>query len=109
MAPLSTTHAIPRALAAGLKEGLVRSALVAAGPAIAKRSAEHLVQRRGITVDHTQGITLGIIIAYVVIIAILWNVPYVRWVLWPFKVRFPPKHIAHEGEVTDRTTRARCW
>jgi hypothetical protein len=24
----------------------------------------------------------------VVVIAILWNVPYVRMVLWPFKVRF---------------------
>lgn len=30
--------------------------------------------------------TLGVIAAYVVIIAILWNIPYVRYVLWPFKV-----------------------
>jgi hypothetical protein len=37
---------------------------------------------------HTQQVTLGIIAVYVVVIAILWNVPYVRMVLWPFKVRF---------------------
>lgn len=35
----------------------------------------------------TQQITLGVIAAYVVVIAILWNVPYVRNILWPFKVR----------------------
>jgi hypothetical protein len=27
-----------------------------------------------------------VIAAYVVVIALLWNLPYVRWVLWPFKV-----------------------
>ncbi|KAF7560118.1 hypothetical protein G7046_g4033 [Stylonectria norvegica] len=37
-------------------------------------------------VNHTQQVTLGVIAAYVVIIAILWNVPYVRMVLWPFKM-----------------------
>ncbi|KAL2886281.1 hypothetical protein HOO65_060111 [Ceratocystis lukuohia] len=42
--------------------------------------------RRGLSVNHTQGVTLGIIAAYVVVIAILWNVPYIRWVLWPFKM-----------------------
>ena len=36
--------------------------------------------------NHTQGVTLGVIAAYVVVIALLWNLPYVRWVLWPFKV-----------------------
>ncbi|RFU35545.1 hypothetical protein B7463_g766, partial [Scytalidium lignicola] len=79
MAPLSATHAIPRALAADLRAGLIRnarSAVLAAGPEIAKRSAQNLVLRRGITVNHTQGVTLGIVIAYVVVIAILWNVPY---------------------------------
>lgn len=35
---------------------------------------------------HTQQVTLGIIGVYVVVIAILWNVPYVRMILWPFKV-----------------------
>jgi hypothetical protein len=37
-------------------------------------------------VNHTQGVTLGVIAAYVVVIALLWNLPYVRWVLWPFKM-----------------------
>ncbi|KAF4973032.1 hypothetical protein FZEAL_9436 [Fusarium zealandicum] len=36
--------------------------------------------------NHTQRVTLGVIGAYVVIIAILWNVPYIRMVLWPFKM-----------------------
>ncbi|KAI6782741.1 uncharacterized protein J7T54_000884 [Emericellopsis cladophorae] len=35
---------------------------------------------------HTQQVTLGVIAAYVVGIAILWNVPYLRMVLWPFKM-----------------------
>ncbi|KAF4125390.1 hypothetical protein GMORB2_4230 [Geosmithia morbida] len=35
---------------------------------------------------HTQKVTLGVIAAYVVGIAILWNVPYLRMVLWPFKM-----------------------
>ncbi|KAF5544958.1 peptidase m50B-like domain-containing protein [Fusarium phyllophilum] len=35
---------------------------------------------------HTQQVTLGIIGVYVVAIAILWNVPYVRMILWPFKM-----------------------
>ena len=35
---------------------------------------------------HTQQVTLGVIAAYVVVIAILWNVPYLRMILWPFKV-----------------------
>lgn len=61
-------------------------AVAAAGPAIAKRSHENLVLRRGLTVDHTQAITLGIIAVYVVVIALLWNLPYIRWSLWPFKV-----------------------
>ncbi|KAJ9298979.1 hypothetical protein DTO271G3_3221 [Paecilomyces variotii] len=61
-------------------------AVAAAGPAIAKRSHENLVLRRGLTVDHTQAITLGIIAVYVVVIALLWNLPYIRWSLWPFKM-----------------------
>lgn len=46
----------------------------------------HSLSRRALGVNHTQGVTLGVIGAYIVIIAILWNVPYVRWVLWPFKM-----------------------
>lgn len=46
----------------------------------------HLLSRRGLSVNHTQSVTLGVIVAYVVIIALLWNLPYVRWSLWPFKV-----------------------
>lgn len=50
-------------------------------------TAPHLA-RRDLSVNHTQAITLGVMAVYVVVIAILWNVPYVRWVLWPFKVNF---------------------
>ncbi|KAL7963618.1 peptidase M50B-like domain-containing protein [Trichoderma compactum] len=35
---------------------------------------------------HTQAVTLGVIAGYVVAIAILWNVPYLRMILWPFKM-----------------------
>ncbi|KAG5923778.1 hypothetical protein E4U42_004844 [Claviceps africana] len=35
---------------------------------------------------HTQQITLAFIAAYVVVIAVLWNVPYLRMILWPFKM-----------------------
>lgn len=61
---------------------LGRRALVTTVPAL----ASHHFERRGLTVNHTQGVTLGVICAYVVVIALLWNLPYVRWVLWPFKV-----------------------
>ena len=43
--------------------------------------------KRSLTVNDTQKVTLGVIAAYVVAIALLWNLPYVRWSLWPFKVR----------------------
>ena len=65
---------------------LARRALVTAGPALAQPHLQHL-SRRGLTVNHTQGVTLGIIAVYIVVIALLWNLPYVRWSLWPFKVR----------------------
>jgi hypothetical protein len=55
-------------------------------PDIARLSALHFLSRRSMTVNHTQGVTLGVIVAYVVAIALLWNLPYVRWSLWPFKV-----------------------
>ena len=41
---------------------------------------------RSLSVNSTQKATLGIIIAYVVIIALLWNIPYIRWILYPFKM-----------------------
>lgn len=59
--------------------------VVAAGPDLVRLSA-HSLARRSLSVNHTQAITLGVIAAYTVIIALLWNLPYVRWSLWPFKV-----------------------
>jgi uncharacterized membrane protein len=50
-------------------------------------TAIHQLSRRNLSVNSTQGVTLGIIGVYVVVIALLWNIPYVRNVLWPFKVR----------------------
>jgi len=64
---------------------LARRALITAGPALAQPHLHHFA-RRGLSVNHTQGVTLGIIGVYIVVIALLWNLPYVRWVLWPFKV-----------------------
>lgn len=64
---------------------LARRALVTAGPALAQPHL-HQFSRRGLSVNHTQAVTLGIIAVYVVVIALLWNIPYVRYVLWPFKV-----------------------
>ncbi|KAF2683279.1 hypothetical protein K458DRAFT_340216 [Lentithecium fluviatile CBS 122367] len=64
---------------------LARRALLTAGPALAQ-SHLHNLSKRGLSVNHTQGVTLGVIGAYVVVIALLWNLPYVRWVLWPFKM-----------------------
>ncbi|KAH7171479.1 peptidase M50B-like-domain-containing protein [Dactylonectria macrodidyma] len=49
-------------------------------------SSHGLLRRDLANPNHTQKVTLGVIAAYVVIIAILWNVPYVRMVLWPFKM-----------------------
>lgn len=43
--------------------------------------------KRDLTVTHTQAVTLGVMAVYVVVIALLWNLPYLRWSLWPFKVR----------------------
>jgi len=55
---------------------------VTTGPLLAR----HLLSSRDLTVKGAQGVTLGVIAAYVIIIALLWNIPYVRYVLWPFKV-----------------------
>ena len=45
-----------------------------------------LLSRRALTVNSTQKVTLGVIAAYTVAIALLWNLPYIRWSLWPFKM-----------------------
>jgi hypothetical protein len=65
---------------------LLSRGVVSAGPDIARLAAQHLIVQRGLTVNKTQGVTLGVIVVYVVAIALLWNLPYVRWSLWPFKV-----------------------
>ncbi len=63
----------------------------AVAPHIARVSATTgsavLLSRRDLSVNDAQKVTLGIIAAYMVAIALLWNLPYIRWVLWPFKVR----------------------
>ncbi|KAI5918651.1 peptidase M50B-like-domain-containing protein [Camillea tinctor] len=64
-----------------------RAAVVAAGPEVARFATRDILSRRDLTVSSdSQKVTLGVIAAYVVVIAILWNVPYVRWSLWPFKM-----------------------
>ena len=45
-----------------------------------------LLTTRSLSVNHTQKATLGVIIAYTVIIALLWNIPYIRSILYPFKM-----------------------
>ncbi|KAI1760799.1 peptidase M50B-like-domain-containing protein [Hypoxylon sp. FL1150] len=74
----------------GLSQHLIRTAraaVVAAGPEVARFARRDAVSRRDLTVtSDAQKVTLGIIAVYVVVIAILWNVPYVRWSLWPFKM-----------------------
>lgn len=76
MAPLTLLASSRVALAKGI---------VSAVPAIALSSAGYNL-RRGLTVNKTQGVTLGVIAVYVIAIALLWNIPFVRWSLWPFKV-----------------------
>lgn len=92
MAPLQRLD-IARALFVNLRSEAIntqlvrhaRRAIVTAGPAVAKASVHHIA-RRGLSVNSTQATTLGVIGAYAVAIALLWNLPYVRWSLWPFKV-----------------------
>ena len=72
-------------------ETLVRSAkaaAVAAGPGVASLATRDVLMRRELAVvSDAQKVTLGIIAVYIVVIALLWNLPVVRWSLWPFKVR----------------------
>ncbi|EPE10893.1 hypothetical protein F503_05988 [Ophiostoma piceae UAMH 11346] len=83
---------------------VLRSAVAAAAPLVLRRAAAllsdvaehgheqhtardaHQLSSRGLSVTDTQKVTLGVIAAYVVAIALLWNIPYVRNVLWPFKM-----------------------
>lgn len=71
---------------------VARKSPLTTGPAL----ASHIITGRSLTVNHTQGVTLGVIIAYVVVIGLLWNIPYVRWVLWPFKVHLPLPKLPHD-------------
>jgi len=47
---------------------------------------QHILRRSLSSPNSTQKVTLGVIAVYVVVIALLWNLPYVRWSLWPFKM-----------------------
>ncbi|KUI72792.1 hypothetical protein VM1G_08308 [Cytospora mali] len=92
MAPTISTHTlrsldIPRSANAAMLMAAKRT-LAEAGPDALRTAAHGLLLRRAslsVTSD-AQKITLGVIAAYVVGIAILWNIPYVRYVLWPFKM-----------------------
>ncbi|KAK3378476.1 peptidase M50B-like-domain-containing protein [Podospora didyma] len=55
-------------------------------PHVARVTASAMLVRRELTVNDTQKVTLGVIAAYIVVIALLWNIPYIRYVLWPFKM-----------------------
>ena len=75
--------------ATGVTEYLTRgakSAAIVAGAEAARIATRDVVRRDLSVTSDSQKVTLGIIAVYVVVIAILWNVPYVRWSLWPFKV-----------------------
>lgn len=81
--PPSTASGMPPPLAALLEVAPAshdpRDVSTALKVALAARDLAHP--------DHTQQVTLGVIAAYAVGIAILWNVPYLRMILWPFKAR----------------------
>ncbi|PVH80463.1 hypothetical protein DL98DRAFT_515352 [Cadophora sp. DSE1049] len=85
MAPIHVARTLftSESLSGGLRHA--RMAVRTAGPDLARLSAHHL-QRRALTVNSTQKVTLGVIAAYTVVIALLWNLPYIRWSLWPFKM-----------------------
>ncbi|KAI1184569.1 peptidase M50B-like-domain-containing protein [Nemania serpens] len=81
MAPISSPHfPEPR-----LRD--TRAVVEVTGTQVARVVAREVLSRRALTVTgDSQEVTLGIIAVYVVVIAILWNVPYVKWSLWPFKM-----------------------
>ncbi|SPO06118.1 uncharacterized protein DNG_08807 [Cephalotrichum gorgonifer] len=63
----------------------LRRAALTVAPEVARISSRALA-RRALEVTDTQKVTLGVIGAYVVVIALLWNLPYIKWILWPFKM-----------------------
>ncbi|KAI1309914.1 peptidase M50B-like-domain-containing protein [Xylaria venustula] len=78
MAPVPGIH---------ITEYVGKAAVLVAGAEIARVTVRDGISHRDLSVtSDSQKVTLGIIAAYVVVIAILWNVPYVRWSLWPFKM-----------------------
>ncbi|KAI0536093.1 peptidase M50B-like-domain-containing protein [Xylaria digitata] len=81
MAPISETR---------FTEYFIRGAkatTTVAGAEVARVVSRDALSRRDLSVtSDSQKVTLGIIALYVVVIAVLWNVPYVRWSLWPFKM-----------------------
>jgi hypothetical protein len=82
-----------------------RSAAPHVARAAATTGSAVLLSRRDLPVNDAQKVTLGIIAAYVVAIALLWNLPYIRWVLWPFKVCLslssPPRGSPLPSHATD--------
>ncbi|KAK3902919.1 peptidase M50B-like-domain-containing protein [Staphylotrichum tortipilum] len=76
----------PRGRGLGLGAAAARSAVPHITRASAATTSAVLLARRDLSVNDAQKVTLGIIAAYVVAIALLWNLPYIRWVLWPFKM-----------------------
>ncbi|KAF3802675.1 hypothetical protein GCG54_00013909 [Colletotrichum gloeosporioides] len=86
MAPVNPTTARQTlARASNVATMVWKRAAILAAPEVA-RATHHALARRDLSVNSTQGVTLGVIAAYVVAIAILWNVPYLRNILWPFKM-----------------------
>ena len=82
-----------RANMAPLTNHFADATTVAVGAVLHRSIAE--LSRRDLSVNSTQKVTLGIIAVYVVVIALLWNIPYVRWSLWPFKVRISSRTGLH--------------
>ena len=74
--------------------GVARRSILSATPGLLHASTHAALMRRELTVTDTQKVTLGIIAAYVVVIALLWNLPYVRWSLWPFKACANGPHLS---------------
>ena len=54
---------------------VAKRAIITAGPDVARLST-HTLLRRSLSVNSTQKVTLGIIAVYIVVIALLWNLPY---------------------------------
>lgn len=75
----------------------------------APSASYHMLAARSLKVNTAQSVTLGIIAVYVVVIALLWNIPYVRMVLWPFKVRpFQNKQETTCQEIPTDIRKIRC-